>query len=61
MFQSIPKYFQITTGNDKFSEWKSTWLSEESNKTLALSDNSFAPKLTFIYNWSIESILKEIV
>ena len=37
MFQSIPKYFQIITGNDKFSKWKSTWLSEESNKTLATS------------------------
>ena len=47
VFQPFSKYFQAFTGTDK--NWKSKRLSEESTETKVTSDNSFPPRLIFIY------------
>ena len=47
VFQSIPGYVQTFTETNKIFSWRYKGLSKESIKTP--SDNSFTPKLTFIY------------
>ena len=52
------KYFQILTGTDEVFVWKSKGFLEESVKTPVASGNSFAPRLTFIYNGRIGAKFK---
>ena len=40
----------ITITSDQIFGWESKVLSEKSMPTLAASENSFAPKLTYIHN-----------
>ena len=48
----------MLTGTDEFFSWKSKESSEESFKTLVTPDNSFAPKMAFIYNGSVGAKFK---
>ena len=47
----VCKYFQTFNGNiDKTFEWKPKGFSEETITTPATLNNSFAPKLAYVYN-----------
>lgn len=56
--QLVFKNFQTSTDSDKHFAWKCNGLSEDSIKTPVTSDNSFAPKLTFVYNGKIGAKFK---
>ena len=58
VIQPVFKYFQTFTGTDKILAWKSKGLSEGIFKTPVVSGNSFAPKLTSIYNERIGAKFK---
>ena len=49
IFQPVYKYFKFITNTNYISSWKSKGLSDESIKTFATSDNSFAPLIEY-YN-----------
>ena len=47
VFQSMYRYFKMTTNTDYISSWKSKGLSAESIKPPATSDNSLTPALNY--------------
>ena len=58
VFQPLVKYFTAPTTSDKILAWKSKGLSKEGIKPPAISDNSLAPRLTFVLNIKIAVGLK---
>ena len=53
-------YYQTFTSNREIFAWKSKGLLEESIKTPATSNNSFALKFRFVYNGKVVAKLKRI-
>ena len=53
VFKPVFKCFQTFTGTNKIFARKSKGLPKKSFRTPVISDNGFAPKLAFIYNWRI--------
>ena len=50
VFQPLVKSFTAPTTSDRILAWKPKGLSEEGIKPPAISDNSLAPRLTFVLN-----------
>ena len=60
VFQTINKYFKLTTNTDYVSSWKSKGLSSESIKPPTTSDNSLTPALSY-YDTKTRVNLLEVV
>ena len=43
----MQRYFKVITDTEYVSEWKSRGLSDETIKSIATSDNSLNPKLSY--------------
>lgn len=54
------KHFETFSGTDKIFAWNSKGLLKVTNENPLTSDNSFAPKLTFVYKGRVRAKFEEI-